>query len=77
MIHIYDFTWHMVINFDFICSCIENNTYRKKGLKVAQIRKLYKLICQYADSTAEQELNRILASHPKAFTFLLKERRIK
>lgn len=75
MIELYNFTWNMKINFEWICSCIEYGTYRKEGLKEKQIRKIYSLICQYADSQAEKQLDNILVKYPKAFTFLIERRK--
>ena len=73
MVTIGNFTWVMHINFDYVCECIQTGCCRKEGLKVGQLRKLYKLIWRYGSDEAISRTLSVLARYPKASKFFEKE----
>lgn len=72
MVTISNFTWTMTIDFGYLCKCIQENSYRKEGIKVVQMRKLYKLICCYGNDDSDIKVRFYLNHYPKAKSFFQK-----
>lgn len=73
MITIFDFGWKMEIQWSYICGMIEDGSLRRSGYSIRKIRKIAKLIEQYADSRTICEYYDILERFPKAAKEVLKK----
>lgn len=71
MIFLYDFGWNMTINFEFLCDILQNGSYRKEGIKAAQLHRIFRMIEKYADAHNYSTALICLERYPKARAFFL------
>lgn len=73
MIFLYDFGWNMTIDFEYLCDILQNGSYRKEGIRAAQLRRIWKMIERYADAQNYSKALICFEHYPKARKFFLKE----